>query len=114
MEAPTPADRTALVARRMEALRQEADALVSEGRTLMAELRRLEIERDTRAEELRAADAAVLEAEQAEQASAERLLRLEQTRVEQTPDLEARLVDLYKRGTRSRLRLLVDARTVQD
>ncbi len=114
MAVATPADRTALVARRMEALRQEADALVSEGRTLMAELRRLEIERDTRAEELRAADAAVLEAEQAEQASAERLLRLEQTRVEQTPDLEARLVDLYKRGTRSRLRLLVDARTVQD
>lgn len=95
-------------AERLRALEREAEALAAQERTLLVELRQLEVDRD-----LRAAQLARLRAEQA--ATAEELARVEQevTRldalvVRQRPEVAARLVELYKLGRAGYWRLLLD------
>ncbi len=95
-------------AERLRALEREAEALAAQERTLLVELRQLEVDRD-----LRAAQLARLRAEQA--ATAEELARIEQevTRLEvlvvrQRPEVAARLVELYKLGRAGYWRLLLD------
>jgi septal ring factor EnvC (AmiA/AmiB activator) len=102
-------------AERLQALHQEADRLASEARTLLGDLRRLELERQIRDEELRQAKtdeeraAAELEALNAE------LTRIEAEERAERPELRARLVELYKLGQGGYVRLLLsttDARSI--
>lgn len=83
---------------RIRVLRAEAERLATSSRTLVGELRALEVERDLRAAEAMRASAALREAEAALQETTDQLTRLEQEREDQLPALRAQLVDLYKRG----------------
>jgi septal ring factor EnvC (AmiA/AmiB activator) len=100
---------------RLKALNQEADRLASEARTLLGDLRRLELERQIKDEELRqakadeervAADLTTLNQE---------LAGLEADEQAERPGLRARLVELYKLGQGGYLRLFLsttEARSV--
>jgi septal ring factor EnvC (AmiA/AmiB activator) len=92
---------------RLQALQREADRLASEERTLLGELRKLEIERQLRAEELKTldADAAKVEAELA--ATDQRVQALQSSQRASEPELRARLVEIYKLGRARYLRLIL-------
>jgi septal ring factor EnvC (AmiA/AmiB activator) len=94
---------------RIAALQREAERLAGEARTLVGDLRKLEVERDLEVERVREAQAAVAAAQQEIQKTSARLTALEQQRVSQLPDLKAQLVDVYKRGRTGYARLLFGA-----
>jgi septal ring factor EnvC (AmiA/AmiB activator) len=98
----------------MVALQREADRLAGEARTLVGDLRRLEVERDLQVERYTVAEAAVAKAQDAVLVSNGRLAELEQRRVSQLPDLKAQLVDLYKRGRAGNARLILGASGIRE
>ena len=99
---------------RIRALQAEADRLAAQSRTLLGDLRQLEIQRAIAAEKVKAADAAVAAAQTALQQTSERLTALEQQRESQLPDLKVRLVDIYKRGRGGYARMLVDVNGLRE
>lgn len=101
-------------AERLRALQEEADALLKQERTLVTELRRLQVERDLQTTKLRAAEAdqAAVEADLAE--TTRHIVLLEQERDAQIPILRSRLVELYKLGSGGYMRLLLGVRNVRD
>jgi septal ring factor EnvC (AmiA/AmiB activator) len=103
--APDPAKRAA---ERIRALQREADELLARERTLLEELRKLEVERQLKAEEVAKSDRAAAETERKLAATTRRLAQLKQTADQQRPDVEARLVQLYKLGSGGYWRLLMD------
>jgi septal ring factor EnvC (AmiA/AmiB activator) len=109
-----PVDERQRVEERIRALQRESDALARQSRTLLGELRQLEIERDLQAEEARRAEAESAEAQQALQQATTRLAELEQRRAAQLPDLQAQLVDLYKRGRSRYVELLFSAGSARE
>jgi len=92
---------------RLQALQREADRLASEERTLLGELRKLEVERQLRAEELKTidADAAKVEGELA--STDARVQTLQNAEEASKPELRARLVEIYKLGRAKYLRLVL-------
>jgi murein hydrolase activator len=99
---------------RLRALRAEADRLLAQERTLLVDLRRLEVERQMQVERLRQIDGdrAALETELRDTT---RLLEsLEQRRAAQLPALRARLTELYKLGRGGYVRLLFDVDDARD
>jgi septal ring factor EnvC (AmiA/AmiB activator) len=99
---------------RMAALQREAQQLAGEARTLVGDLRALEIERDLQAEREKEAQAASVAAQLALQQATQRVAELETQRASQLPDLKAQLVDIYKRGRGGYARLLLEADSVRD
>lgn len=99
---------------RAEALQAEAERLARESRTLLGELRKLEIERDLQNERARQATSAVADASRALAIANGRLVEIEAQRAAQIPDVSARLVDLYKRGRSGNVRLLLGATSLRD
>jgi septal ring factor EnvC (AmiA/AmiB activator) len=95
-------------AERLRALQREADVLAAQERTLLVELRKLEIDRQIAIENLAridrdlAATGTKLDEAEAHAAS------LARTAAEQLPDVEARLVQLYKMGRAGYWRLLLN------
>ena len=100
---------------RVRALQREAERLAGEARTLVGDLRKLEVERDLQAERV---DAGRGRGRRRRRLSCsrrrERLAQLEQQRAAQLPDLKAQLVDLYKRGRGGYARLLLEADGVRE
>jgi septal ring factor EnvC (AmiA/AmiB activator) len=92
---------------RLQALQREADRLASEERTILGELRKLEIERQLRAAEMKRldGDAAKVEAELA--ATSERVQALQTSEQAEQPELRARLVEIYKLGQARYLRMIL-------
>lgn len=99
---------------RIRALEREADSLAGQARTLLGDLRKLEIERDLQVERVKEAEAAVADAQLAVQQITGRLAGLEQQRIAQLPDLKTQLVDVYKRGRAGYARLLFGAAGVRE
>jgi septal ring factor EnvC (AmiA/AmiB activator) len=95
------------VERRIRALQAEADRLASRARTVFGDLRRLELERVIRREELLDAQRALVRATVDRDAAAKRLKALEATRVAKTPAVTERLVELSKRGRAGYVQLLL-------
>ena len=79
---------------RIRALQNEADGLVGQSRTLLGDLRKLEIDRQLQVERVRQEEAAVAESQAAIAKATEDLERLEAQRVAQLPDLQTQLVDI--------------------
>jgi len=102
------------VAERIEALQREADQLAREAQTLVGDLRKLEIERDIQNERLTQAEAEVAVAQAALQETTGRLATLEQERVAALPDLQARLVEMYKQGRGGYARMLLNVRDLRE
>jgi len=99
---------------RIRALQREADRLAGQSRTLLGDVRKLEIERDLKAGLAEQAAAATAEAERDLQQTTDRLSRLELQRMSQLPDMKVQLVDLYKRGQTGYVRLLFGARNLRE
>jgi septal ring factor EnvC (AmiA/AmiB activator) len=121
LTAQTPAgDRAAAeamarrVSERVRALQREADRLAGTARTLVGDLRRLELERDLAIERLKEADATVVTTERELHILTTRFANLERTRIESLPDLTARFVELYKRGPGSYARMLAGVRDLRE
>jgi len=92
---------------RLQALHQEADRLAAETRTLLGDLRRLDLERQIKTEELHALDVEVVAVAGELDALNQEVARLEQQEAKERPELRARLVELYKLGQGRYLRLLL-------
>ena len=91
---------------RIRALQNEADSLAGQARTLLGDLRTLEIDRALQIERVRQAQAVIAESQAAVTTATERLAVLEAQRAAQVPDLQTQLVDIYKRGQAGYVRLL--------
>ncbi|MQA30251.1 MAG: peptidoglycan DD-metalloendopeptidase family protein [Luteitalea sp.] len=92
---------------RLQTLHQDADRLLSEERSLLGDLRRLEVEREIKVTEFRQADAAAHNAEVALDQLDSELRQLEEQVVSESPSLRGRLVHLYKLGQGRYVRLLL-------
>jgi len=107
---PPDRARTEALARRagerLQALQREAERLASEESSLLNDLRKLEVERLIKAEELKEldADAARVNAELAQTNA--RVAALEQSAEAERPALRARVVEIYKLGRARYVRLL--------
>jgi septal ring factor EnvC (AmiA/AmiB activator) len=114
-----PADRarTEAMARRagerLQSLQREADRLASEERTLLNDLRKLEVERQIKAEELKHLDAEGQKIQTELTATAERMEGLTKSEAAERPELRARLVEIYKLGEARYLRLLLSTPDVR-
>jgi septal ring factor EnvC (AmiA/AmiB activator) len=100
-------------AERLEALQHEADALATQERTLLGDLRRLELERVMKLEALKHAEQEATTAHDDLEAITSRLAALERQDVSERPDLRARLVELYKLGEGRYVRLLLSTADVR-
>jgi septal ring factor EnvC (AmiA/AmiB activator) len=110
-QSPAPArsaDSAKRAADRIRALQRESDELAARERTLLVELRKLEVDRQLKAEELAKYEREAADVEKKLAATAKRLNELRQKADEQRPDVEARLVQLYKLGGAGYWRLLLD------
>jgi septal ring factor EnvC (AmiA/AmiB activator) len=94
---------------RIRALEREADDLAGRARTVLGELRKLEVERDLRREQAARADSAARTAMSDLRQASQRVSDLEQERLTQLPALEAQLVEVYKHGRDGYGRLLLGA-----
>lgn len=108
---PTQADR---VNQRIRALQSEADRLASQSRTLLGDLRTLEVEQQLQVERVKEAHDAVARGRAAVEQLTARLESLERERLAQLPNLRAQLVDIYKRGRSGYARLLFGGTTIRD
>jgi murein hydrolase activator len=92
---------------RLHTLQREADRLAAEERTLLGDLRKLEVDRQIKIERLHEVQAEG-EAVQSElDAISARLTLLEQQDVTDQPELRARLIETYKLGQGRYLRMLL-------
>jgi len=91
----------------MQALQREADRLASEERTLIGDLRRLEIDRQLKAEQLKQIDADAARVQAELDSTAERMDALTASEESERPELRARLVEMYKLGQARYARLLL-------
>ena len=98
---------------RLRALQREADALVAKERTLLGELRKLELDRQISVEQLARLGAERVATEKQLQAAEARAAQLASRAEEQLPDIESRLVQLYKLGRPGYWRLLLSADDLQ-
>jgi murein hydrolase activator len=103
--AKTPAERAS---ERIRALQREAEALVAQESQLLVELRKLELERQIKVEELGAIDKQQQETSRQLNESAARAESLRKVADADRPDIEARLVHLYELGRAGYWRLLLD------
>ncbi|MEK6630505.1 MAG: peptidoglycan DD-metalloendopeptidase family protein [Acidobacteriota bacterium] len=92
---------------RIRALQREADGLAHRERTLLEELRRLEVDRDLRTAQFEQGedDLARVQAELA--AISARITTLQRVATSQLPNLTSRMVEIYKLGNAGYLRLLL-------
>ena len=100
---------------RLKSLTREADRLALEARTLLGELRRLELDRQIKDEQLRQAKADEERVVTDIGALSQELAQLEEREQAERPELRARLVQLYKLGQGGYLRLFLsgaDARNL--
>ena len=111
-QSPPDRDRAEAAAKRtadrLKSLQREADALASQERTLLVELRKLEIDRQMAIENLGRLDRDLKATQTQLEAAESRAADLAKTAEAQLPDIEARLVQLYKMGRAGYWRLLLN------
>lgn len=114
--ANTPAISThqSTIQERLRELQAEAERLQREQRTVLNELRALQLDREMRAAELEARTAALDQAAAAITALEAQQAALAETIARQQPLVQARAVELYKRGRASDLRRIVDAASARE
>src|SRR3954451_15116814 len=108
---PPDRARTEALARRaterLQALQHEADRLAAPERSLLNDVKKLEIERQIRGEEVKRLDADTAKLRGELDATVARMEALEQSSKAETPQLRARLAEIYKLGQARYLRLLL-------
>jgi septal ring factor EnvC (AmiA/AmiB activator) len=106
-ERPRP-DASQRAAERLRALQREAETLATEENTLLTDLRRLEVQRALQTEELAGIDRRLRETQAKLAATGARAAALRDAADTERPDVEARLVQLYKLGRGGYWRMLLD------
>lgn len=106
-------EQAARAARRIRALQAESDRLASQSRTVFGELRKLEIDRALKQEELSNIDRDLARVTADRDATAKRLKDLEAIRLAGTPGVAERLVELSKRGRAGYVQLLLASNDVR-
>ncbi len=101
------------VAARIKALQAESDRLASQARTVFGELRKLELDREIRRQEVVKADAELARVTADRDRTERRVAGLEAVRVAQTPAVKERLVELSKRGRGGSVQLLLASHDVR-
>ena len=120
LSAQAPADRAQTeamakrAAERLSALQREAEALATRERGLLVELRALEIDRAIKVEQLEQIERDEAEVQQKLTLSTTRTEALQGEAERQRPDVEARLVQLYKMGRAGYWRLLLDVNNLRE
>jgi murein hydrolase activator len=118
--APAPADKaqTEALARRaaerLIALQKEAEALATQERTLLSELRKLEIDREIKVAQLEQIERDVAAVQQQLASTTTKTQALQGAAERQRPDVEARLVQIYKMGRAGYWRLLLDVNNLRE
>jgi murein hydrolase activator len=118
-QTPLPTDRERAdaaakrTAARLRSLQREADALAAQERTLLVELRKLEVDRQISIEQLGRIERDRLVTQKKLDAAEQRSADLARTAEAQLPDVEARLVQLYKMGRAGYWRLLLNVEDMQ-
>ncbi len=100
-------------AERLKALQRESDALASQEKTLLVELRKLEVDRQIKTEELKKIDQDLEQTRAQLEDTLKRAAALRDVAEMQRPEIEARLVQLYKMGRAGYWRLLLDVEDVR-
>lgn len=100
-------------ARRIRALQAESDRLAAQSRTVFGELRKLEIDRALKQEELAKVDRELVRVTVDRDTTARRLQELEAVRIAGTPGVAERLVELSKRGRAGYVQLLLASNDVR-
>jgi murein hydrolase activator len=98
---------------RLRALRLEADALASQERTSLVELRQLELKRDIQTETLTKIGAELDAVARQIGETTTRIDDLEQLRASNRPVLESRLVEMYKLGSGGYARMLLGVKDLR-
>ena len=108
---PSDRARTEALARRagerLQVLQREADRLAAQESTLLNDLRKLEIERQLKGEELKQLDGEAARVGAELTATNERMDSLQKSEAAERPELRARVVEIYKLGQARYLRLLL-------
>jgi septal ring factor EnvC (AmiA/AmiB activator) len=99
---------------RLAALQKEAEALAGREKTLLGELRKLEIDREIKVENLASLERDAADVRVRIASAGARAKALEGEADKQRPDIEARLVRLYKLGRAGYWRLLLDVNSLRD
>jgi septal ring factor EnvC (AmiA/AmiB activator) len=110
-------DRAAAAAKRTEdrlrGLHREADALAAQERTVLIDLRKLELERQISVEQLARIESDRMDVQHKLDEAESRAATLAQEAAAQLPDVEARLEQLYKMGRAGYWRLLLNVDDLQ-
>jgi murein hydrolase activator len=106
---PSAETATQRAAERLRALQRESDALAKQERTLLVDLRKLEVERALKSEELAGIERDLRETRAQVTATTERARTLGAAAETERPGVERRLVQLYKLGQAGYWRLLLDS-----
>jgi len=101
-------------AERLAALQKEAESLLTQERGVLAELRKLEVDRAIKVEELGAIERDARGVQDKLTAATKRAEQLQGEAERQRPDVEARLVQLYKMGRAGYWRLLLDVNNLRE
>ena len=99
---------------RLQALEREAAALAAQERSLLTDLRRLEVARDLKSAQLKQLDASAARVTLELGNAANQIDALEAQEQELRPALEARMVQLYKLGSAGYVRLLFDVSDLKE
>jgi murein hydrolase activator len=102
------------VTERMIALQREADALASQQRSLLGDLRRLEVERNLRTEQLRQIETEGQNVALDLGNTGNQIAELEEVTSASRPILEARMVELYKLGSAGYVRMLFNVSDLRE
>ncbi len=113
-QAPAPERNAAAAAaqraaERIRALQKESDALALQERTLLVDLRKLEVDRQLKSEELATVERDLRETQANVAATITRAAVLRSAAENERPGVEQRLVQLYKLGHAGYWRLLLDS-----
>ncbi len=95
-------------AERIQALQRESDALATQEKTLLVELRALEVERELKTAQLAAAERDMAQTNQRLSETVSRFSALMAAAQTERPGVEARLVQLYKMGRAGYWKMLLE------
>lgn len=110
---PDPKAQSDRIAARIKTLQAEADKLAARARTVFGELRRLELDREIKQQEVAKVDLELAKVTVERDRTEARVKQLEATRVAQTPAIKERLVELSKRGSGGYVQLLLSSNDVR-
>ena len=99
---------------RLAALQHEAETLATQEQTLLVGLRKLEVEREIKQEELAKVEREAADVQRQLTVASTRARVLQSEAERQRPDIEARFVQLYKLGRAGYWRLLLDVNSLRE